>query len=129
MYATARDWARLGLLYLRDGMWAGRRLYGAHAWLRVPGRAGPETAPIPPDAYSMLGHNQQIVAVVPSRDLVIVRLGLTQNRRRRVHAQILAPIVATFTGRRPIAARRATPRRLDERAMNAGFSRGSSPRP
>jgi hypothetical protein len=41
----------------------------------------------------MLGHDQQIVAVVPSRDLVIVRLGLTREGSAWDHARDLAPIV------------------------------------
>ena len=102
LYATARDFARLGLLFLQDGVWEGQRLlpedwvvysrgpartlpdrsYGAHLWLRCPSRKDLGVPPMPEDAYYFLGHDEQIVAIVPSRDLVIVRLGLTQARRR-----------------------------------------------
>lgn len=114
LYATARDWARLGLLFLRDGVWEGRRIlpegwiayslkptadaphdqYGAQIWLKLPQGLG--EPPMPEDAYYMLGHDQQVVAVVPSRDLVIVRLGLTRNPAAWDHAHELAPIVAAF---------------------------------
>jgi CubicO group peptidase (beta-lactamase class C family) len=113
MYASARDWARLGLLFLNDGVWQGRRLlpegwvrysltptqvapdarYGAHVWLKLPQSPGLGEPPMPEDAYYMLGHDQQIVAVVPSRDLVIVRLGLTRDGSAWDHARDLAPIV------------------------------------
>jgi hypothetical protein len=113
MYASARDWARLGLLFLHDGVWQGRRLlpegwvsyslmptrgvpdarYGAHIWLKLPQSPGLGEPPMPEDAYYMLGHDQQIVAVVPSRDLVIVRLGLTREGSAWDHARDLAPIV------------------------------------
>jgi CubicO group peptidase (beta-lactamase class C family) len=100
MYATARDWARLGLLYLRDGVWAGQRIlpegwveytrtpapnaaedqYGAHFWLRIPKefRCGSNGPPLPADAFHAIGHEGQFVTIVPSRDLVIVRLGFTR---------------------------------------------------
>ena len=113
MYASARDWARLGLLYLTDGVWRGRRLlpegwisysltptrkaqdarYGAHVWLKLPQSPSLGEPPLPDDAYYMLGHDQQIVAVVPSRDLVIVRLGLARDERAWDHARDLAPII------------------------------------
>ena len=113
MYASARDWARLGLLFLHDGVWQGRRLlpegwvrygltptqgapdarYGAHIWLKLPQSPGLGEPPMPEDAYYMLGHDQQIVAIVPSRDLVIVRLGLTREESAWNHARDLAPIV------------------------------------
>ncbi len=116
MYASARDWARLGLLFLQDGVWQGRRIlpdgwvdytraatpqspggrYGAHVWLRLPDSADLGVPPMPEDAYYMLGYDQQIVAIVPSRDLVIVRLGLTRKAKGFDHAQVLAPIVAAF---------------------------------
>jgi CubicO group peptidase (beta-lactamase class C family) len=121
MYASARDWARLGLLYLHDGVWQGRRLlpegwvsysltptrgapdarYGAHIWLKLPQSPGLGEPPMPDDAYYMLGHAQQVVAIVPSRDLVIVRLGLTRDEIAWDHARDLAPIVQAVSPRRP----------------------------
>jgi CubicO group peptidase (beta-lactamase class C family) len=89
-YGTARSWARLGLLLLQDGRWRGERLlpegwsdfvatpapawrrpvYGAFVWLN---RAGQLRLPI--DAYYMLGAGGQYTIVVPSRELVVVRMG------------------------------------------------------
>ena len=119
MYASARDWARLGLLFLQDGVWQGVRIlpegwvgytttptqlspdsrYGAHVWLRLPDSPNLGTPPMPEDAYYMLGYDQQIVAVIPSRDLVVVRLGLTRKTKAFDHARELAPIVAAFPPR------------------------------
>jgi CubicO group peptidase (beta-lactamase class C family) len=116
LYATARDFARLGLLFLQDGMWQGERLlpedwvvysrgptrtlpdrsYGAHLWLRLRESEGLGVPPMPEDAYYFLGHDEQIVAIVPSRDLVIVRLGLTRRGGDWDHARDLAPIVQAF---------------------------------
>jgi CubicO group peptidase (beta-lactamase class C family) len=116
MYASARDFARLGLLFLQDGVWQGERLlpegwvaysltptkdapdgsYGAHMWLKLPESDALGEPPMPEDAYYFLGHEEQIVAIVPSRDLVIVRLGLTQKGGAWDHARALAPIVEAF---------------------------------
>ncbi len=102
MYATARDWARFGLLYLRDGVWGKERIlpegwtqycltpapasaakeYGAHFWLRVPREFRSTDEPgarIPRDAYHAVGYDGQLVSVIPSRKLVVVRLGLTRS--------------------------------------------------
>ena len=100
IYATARDWARFGYLYLRDGVWNGERAlpegwadfgrtpgpapntdtYGAGWWLtpsQGPGR--PARSLITDnglaDAFSAQGYEGQIIVVVPSKDLVLVRLG------------------------------------------------------
>ena len=116
LYASARDFARLGLLFLQDGIWNGQQIlppdwvvysrgpsralkdgsYGAHLWLRLPESADLGVPPMPEDAYYFLGYQEQIIAVVPSRDLVIVRLGLTQEGGDWDHARDLAPIVQAF---------------------------------
>jgi CubicO group peptidase (beta-lactamase class C family) len=121
MYASARDWARLGLLFLHDGQWQGQRLlpegwvaysltptkeapdarYGAHVWLKLPQSPGLGEPPMPEDTYYMLGYDEQVVAVVPSRDLVIVRLGITREEGAWDHARDLAPIVRAFPPRLP----------------------------
>jgi CubicO group peptidase (beta-lactamase class C family) len=115
LYASPRDWARLGLLYLRDGVWNGERLlpegwvqysltsapssdgrYGAQLWLKLPQSDALGEPPMPEDAFYMLGHDEQIVAIVPSRDLVIVRLGLTRKGGDWDSARDLGPIVGAF---------------------------------
>jgi CubicO group peptidase (beta-lactamase class C family) len=116
LYASARDFARLGLLYLQDGVWQGERLlpegwvtytltpandapdetYGAHMWLKLPQSDANGEPPMPDDAYYFLGHDEQVIAIVPSRDLVIVRLGLTARGGAWDHAKDLAPIVNAF---------------------------------
>jgi len=92
-FASARDWSRLGNLYLQDGIWNGNRIlpegftkfvstladpwvadgrpiYGGLFWIN-----GDGGFPIPKDAYMMLGAGGQSVTIIPSHDLVIVRLG------------------------------------------------------
>jgi CubicO group peptidase (beta-lactamase class C family) len=99
MFATARDWARFGQLFLQDGIWDGRRLlpegwvsfsttptaqsgglFGAHWWLKLKPEIGGDTsaaARIPPDAFFAVGHEAQTITVIPSRQLVAVRLGMS----------------------------------------------------
>jgi len=116
LYASARDWARLGLLFLEDGVWQGKRLlpegwvaysvrptllapddrYGAQVWLKLPKSPALGEPPMPEDAFYMLGHDGQVTAMVPSRDLVIVRLGLTRKGGDWETARDLAPLVSAF---------------------------------
>jgi CubicO group peptidase (beta-lactamase class C family) len=88
VYATARDFARFGLLYLRDGVWDGRRILPA-GWVDFARTRGP--APNgdqygagwwigPADHFSAQGHEGQLITVVPSKDLVVVRLGHLDDR-------------------------------------------------
>ena len=102
IWASARDFAKFGYLYLRDGTWEGERLlpegwvdfaraktpaenaniYGAGWWITAYGetRTHAQNAKTPPwDAFHAGGHEGQTIWVVPSRDLVIVRLGLMTN--------------------------------------------------
>lgn len=96
-YATARDWARLGVLYVNDGVWREERIlpegwvtytrspapadplkrYGAHVWLKVAEEYGGD-AVLPADAFHATGHAGQFVTMIPSERLVVVRLGLTR---------------------------------------------------
>ena len=92
-FGSARDWARLGNLYLQDGIWRGARLlpegyvefvstvapawkadgrniYGGFFWVN-----GESTYPIPQEAYYMAGAGNQKTFIIPSHDLVVVRLG------------------------------------------------------
>ena len=91
--ASGRDWARLGNLYLQDGVWNGERIlpegyvkfvttlapawaadqrpvYGGFFWLN-----GDGSFPAPREAYYMAGAGGQFAVVIPSHDLVVVRLG------------------------------------------------------
>jgi CubicO group peptidase (beta-lactamase class C family) len=90
---SGRDWARLGNLYLQDGVWNGERIlpegyvkfvstlapgwaadkrpvYGGFFWIN-----GDGTLPVPKEAYYMAGAGGQTTLIVPSHDLIVVRLG------------------------------------------------------
>lgn len=90
LYATARDYARFGLLYMNDGIFNNERIlpegwvsysstpasdskgeYGAMFWLNRSGKY----PSAPPDMYSGEGHDGQIVFIIPSKELVVVVLG------------------------------------------------------
>lgn len=102
MWASARDWARLGQLYLNDGLWNGVRLlpetwvdyvtrqtpdvpkgrYGAHFWLNAGEPGNEEVRKMPKvsrDVYSMNGYEGQRVFIVPSKNMVVVRLGKSKK--------------------------------------------------
>jgi len=102
MYATARDWARFGMLYLNDGVWEGQRIlpegwvrysttvtpgsprgmYGALFWLNAgeDGEGANRRFPsLPADLYMAEGYTSQIIVIIPSHRLVIVRLGRTTD--------------------------------------------------
>jgi CubicO group peptidase (beta-lactamase class C family) len=118
MYASARDWARFGLLALNDGAWNGARVlpegwvkfmtspapaapeaeYAAHWWLKLEPNRGPRARPrqLPPDAFHAAGHGGQYVTVVPSRRAVIVRLGHAVDRGAWDQDAFAARVVRTF---------------------------------
>lgn len=94
LYATARDYARFGLLYLNDGVFNGERIlpegwvdytrtpasgsngeYGALFWLNK-GKRYPSA---PDDMFSCQGHDGQMIFIIPSRELVVVVLGFSHK--------------------------------------------------
>lgn len=108
VYATARDFAKFGYLYLNDGMWNGRRIlpvgwvdhariatahdaesglgYGAHWW----------TLPSEVRSLAACGYEGQYIMVVPERDLVLVRLGKTPAEKRNAVLNSLLTIIDAF---------------------------------
>ena len=113
MYATAREWARFGQLYLQDGVWADRRIlpegwvaytrtpapaapaasYGAHFWLATPEEYRGPAVVLPPGMFQAVGHEGQFVTVVPSHDVVIVRLGRTRYPSVWAHDRFVAAVL------------------------------------
>jgi CubicO group peptidase (beta-lactamase class C family) len=109
IYASARDFAKFGELYLRDGMCGAKRIlpdgwvdharaqtviddetgqgYGAH-WWTLPGEDGSLIAS---------GYQGQQIYVLPTRDLVIVRLGITAAEKRGTVRDGLFEIVQMFS--------------------------------
>ena len=93
-WATPRDWAKFGLLYLHRGNWNGEQLfdaswvdyvktptptsdgwYGAQFWLN----AGNRFPDVPKTMFAANGYQGQNVYIFPENDLVIVRMGLSKN--------------------------------------------------
>ena len=116
MLATARDWTQFGQLFLQDGIWNGHRIlpegwvsfsttpttqspgrsFGAHWWLKLAAEIGGATsaaAHIPSDAFFAIGHEAQILTVIPSRRLVVVRLGLSVYIDAWNQAEFLAELL------------------------------------
>lgn len=107
-FCTARDFARFGLLYLRDGVWDGTRIlpegwvdhartptpnvppeepmgYGGQWWLDLAG----------PGSFSANGYDGQYIVIVPEKDLILVRHGMSEARKDNVRAW-LADVASCF---------------------------------
>jgi CubicO group peptidase (beta-lactamase class C family) len=118
---SGRDWARLGNLYLQDGVWNGTRLlpdgyatfvstvapawaadnrpvYGGFFWIN-----GDNAFPVPKEAYYMAGAGGQTVLIIPSHDLVVVRIGHYKGERPGTEAfrRALAILMEAVPASRP----------------------------
>jgi CubicO group peptidase (beta-lactamase class C family) len=118
IHATARDFARFGLLYLRGGRWEGRQIvpaswvevartptlaskgeYGALFWLNA---RNPETgmpalsAELPEDLFFARGFGGQLIAIVPSRDAVIVMCNAVYADDAKPIIQLMRDILAAL---------------------------------
>ncbi len=119
IYASTGDWARLGQLMLSDGSWDSKQVipqgwwefagtpslptgdgngYGAQTW--IPGQPGSgecaSYSGVPKDTLSMEGHYGQVVAMVPSKDAVIVRLGWTVDKEQFDSCQLISDVLANL---------------------------------
>jgi CubicO group peptidase (beta-lactamase class C family) len=112
VWTTARDLARLGLLYQNDGVWNGERLlpagwskfvatpapvqpekgpgYGAFFWLYGPAQELPE------GSYAMNGNRGQYVFIVPSKKVIIVRRGFDSAAARFDEAKFAKDVLAAL---------------------------------
>ncbi len=118
--ATARDYARFGLLYLRDGMWDGVRVlpagwvdygrtmvsiedpedpspHGAH-WWGVHGDTLEHLDPL--GTFRASGYEGQTITICPALDLVLVRLGKTPLEREDALVPWRAAVVRAFADAR-----------------------------
>lgn len=99
IYATAQDYARFGLLMLRGGKWENKQIieekfvnfvrspagggadhYGAHFWLSPENKKG-LLKNGPYDSFEAHGNEGQVIMIIPSKDLVIVRLGMSNAEK------------------------------------------------
>lgn len=108
-FASARDFARFGLLYLRDGIWEGRRLlpagwvdyartptpqqpgvtegpYGAHWWLGIAGEG----------SFSANGYDGQYTVLAPDLDMILVRHGATPLDKKDALKAWVGQVVDSF---------------------------------
>lgn len=119
MYATPRDWARLGLLVMQDGIWRGERVlpagwiqymitpshsagkgqYGGQIWLNLGPPDSPQDRPqnrLPGDMISFRGHDGQYVWIIPSANLVAVRMGYTKRSQAWDQTKFLLDILSAI---------------------------------
>ena len=115
LWATPRDWATIGQFALADGVWNGRRLlpegwmrqttttitpasaedpnYAAGWWTNVTASGAVVDARLPRDAYWASGHDGQLLYVVPSAKLVVVRLGFSPAADDVRTEQLVADVI------------------------------------
>lgn len=118
LYASAHDWARFGEFLRLGGIWNGQQLLppGFVDYMRSPVPASDEgQGPVygrgqlwlakgqgfdlPADTFMLEGHLRQVIAIIPSRKLVILRMGSTREDIGFSNAKLLYAIVAAGLGR------------------------------
>jgi len=120
-YASARDWAKFGQLMLQNGQWNGQQLipadwvkysttatktaplnqYGAQFWLNANPNSTTEKRiwpTVPSDAYYMSGYQGQYVVVIPSKELIVVRMGFTKPGTNSGIERLLSDTIEAVSG-------------------------------
>lgn len=127
LWATPRDWVTIGQFALQEGRWHGRRLlprawmaqstravdadtggpdrteeegYGAGWWLNQTGDGSLVHPELPRDAYFAQGHDGQWLIVVPSQQLVVLRMGFTPERDDDGAIRLAADVVEALRSSR-----------------------------
>jgi CubicO group peptidase (beta-lactamase class C family) len=111
-FLSAHDWARFGLLHLWDGVWEGERIlpegwvdfistptetdprarYGGLFWVNAGGRF----PGIPRDAYTPAGFMGQNTMIIPSLDMIVVRLGPSPGRSNQYLDRVVGGIITAL---------------------------------
>lgn len=95
IYATMRDYARFGLLYLNNGNWQGEQVlpegWVEYSYQEAPGsegkygaffyinKAGTDYPDAPRDMFYCRGHDGQYIYIIPSKELIVVRTGFSKK--------------------------------------------------
>jgi CubicO group peptidase (beta-lactamase class C family) len=114
-YATARDFARFGLLYYNNGLWQGKQVlpknwvkesiqpsdadklkhYGYQFWLNGYDQKDPTKRwypDVPADMFFADGYGGQDVYIIPSEKLIVVRLGVQQINGNKFLKEVIAAV-------------------------------------
>lgn len=113
VWATARDLARFGQLYIDDGVWNGQRILPENWRTYVTTASGPQppgdfgygasfwllnrSEGVPPDSFAAFGNRGQYVVIVPSRNIVIVRRGEDPSGARFDIAAFTRDVLASLS--------------------------------
>jgi hypothetical protein len=109
MFASARDWARFGMLYVNDGVVGGRRIlpegwvryssspsldsgYGAGFWIGI---SRNKDRRLPADSIAASGHLGQEVMVLPSERLVVARFGVIHKGKEQLD-NLIGDVIAAL---------------------------------
>lgn len=109
LYATPRDWAKIALLYLQDGVWNGEQIlpegwvdysltpthaaaqgeYGVQIWLNAGSAVNSDDRPFPQfptNMFYLSGFEGQNIVVLPDQELIVLRMGYTPRGPRPIWA-------------------------------------------
>jgi CubicO group peptidase (beta-lactamase class C family) len=120
LYMSARDWLRVCRLYMDDGVWNGDRIlpegwveysltptpnstnacYGAHIWLNAAQDPADRQMPgVPADAFMFKGFQSQWIVGIPSKDLMVARLGVTHGEERWSPEDVIVEVMGVLEGK------------------------------